>query len=114
VSTHPDELGVPRQDHYGQGRQPWDEILDANWAPEFCAGNVLKYLRRTKDPEHSLESARWYWLRLHELALGKLLPPVAERKSGRQIALGRANAAIVRLRELLTREELDKLHEPTR
>ncbi len=56
-----------RQPWYGDGRQPWDDIVLAGWAPEFAAGNVLKYLRRTKAPEHSLESARWYYQRLKEM-----------------------------------------------
>lgn len=38
------------------------------WAPEFAAGCVLRYLRRTKDARHSLESALWYWARLEEMA----------------------------------------------
>lgn len=58
----------PRKSWYGGGRQPWDDILDAGWGPAFAAGNVLKYLRRTKEPEHSLQSARWYWQRLIDLA----------------------------------------------
>ena len=73
----PERLGVPatrvaddgtiRQVHYGAGRQPWDDIVAAGWAPAFAAGNVLKYLRRSKEPEHSLESAHWYWARLREM-----------------------------------------------
>lgn len=50
-----------RKPWYGEGRQPIDDIMAAGWGPEFCAGNVLKYLRRTKSPEHSLESARIYY-----------------------------------------------------
>ena len=49
--------------------KPWDVIVCLGWGPEFAAGNVLKYLRRTKEPEHSLESARWYWQRLVDLAM---------------------------------------------
>lgn len=60
--------GTVRKAHYGDGVQPWDLIVAAGWASEFAAGCVLRYLRRTKDPEHSLESARWYWARLNELA----------------------------------------------
>lgn len=52
--------GTKRKDHYGEGKQPWDTIKEMGWAPAFAASNVIKYLRRTKDPEHSLESARWY------------------------------------------------------
>lgn len=50
-----------RQPHYGDGRQPWDDVVEAGWGPAFAAANVLKYLRRDKVPEYSLESARWYW-----------------------------------------------------
>lgn len=59
-----------RKAHYGTGRQPWDDILDLGWAPEFAASNVLKYLRRSKDPEHSQESALWYLDKLKLLAEG--------------------------------------------
>lgn len=59
--------GSTRKAHYGSGEQPWDAIKRLGWAPEFAAANVLKYLRRTKDPEHSLQSARWYYDRLKEL-----------------------------------------------
>jgi hypothetical protein len=68
MTVHTAEDGTVRQDHYGDGRQPWDDIVDAHWGPAFAAGNVLKYLRRTKDPKHSLESARWYWARLREFS----------------------------------------------
>jgi hypothetical protein len=56
-----------RQAHYGAGKQPWDVIVqETPWAVAFAAANVLKYLRRTKAPEHSLQSARWYHKRLRE------------------------------------------------
>lgn len=60
--------GTMRKAHYGEGRQPRDDIVDAGWGPAFAAGCVLRYLRRAKDPEHSLESARWYWARLREMS----------------------------------------------
>jgi hypothetical protein len=66
MTTHVHGDGTTRQNHYGQGEQPWDAIKTVGWGPEFAAGNVIKYLRRTKDIEHSIESARWYWARLHE------------------------------------------------
>lgn len=53
--------GTIRKAYYGAGRQPFDDIVSAGWGPAFAAGNVLKYLRRDKDQEHSLRSARWYW-----------------------------------------------------
>lgn len=63
----------PRKAHYGAaGAQPWDLILAAGWGPAFAAANVLKYLRRTKNPEHSAESAAWYYDRLVEGCAGKL------------------------------------------
>lgn len=65
--SKPREDGTIRRAHYGSGKQPWDEILELGWGPHFAAGNVLKYLRRTKDVGHSLDSARWYWARLHEM-----------------------------------------------
>jgi len=71
----------PRKAHYGDGVQPWDLILAAGWGPAFAASNVLKYLRRTKNPEHSAESAAWYYDRLVEGCAGKLTAapnPVAE------------------------------------
>lgn len=68
VATHVDAQGVVRQDHYGVSRQPWDTIKARSWAPHFCGGNILKYMRRSKEPAHSLESARWYLERLREIA----------------------------------------------
>lgn len=62
----------PRKSHYGDGVQPWDLILAAGWGPAFAASNVLKYLRRTKNPAHSAESAAWYYDRLVEGCAGKL------------------------------------------
>lgn len=82
--TYPDRpqpgaAGEPRKAHYGDGEQPWDAIVRLGWGPAFAAGNVLKYLRRTKDPEHSLESARWYWRRLEERFLDDAWHEAAER-----------------------------------
>lgn len=54
------DRGDGRKIHYGAGRQPLDDIIEKGWAPEFCAGNVLKYLRRDKNRGHSIESARFY------------------------------------------------------
>lgn len=58
------DRGDGRKKHYGDGEQPIDVIRRLGWYPQFCAGNVLKYLRRDKDPEHSAESAKVYfgWL----------------------------------------------------
>ena len=57
----------PRKAHYGvEGEQPWDAMLRLGWGPVAAASNILRYLRRSKMPEHSLESARWYYARLYE------------------------------------------------
>lgn len=69
------EQGDGRKKHYGDGVQPWDVILANGWGPPFAASNVLKYLRRTKNPEHSVESAVWYYARLVEGAAGTLQAP---------------------------------------
>lgn len=66
--------GTTRKTHYGAGRQPWDDIKELGWAPEFAASNVLKYLRRTKDPLHSRSSARWYFHELQVLAADLAYP----------------------------------------
>lgn len=57
-----------RQAYYGVGKQPWDTLLELGWGPGFTAGNVLKYLRRTKDAAEDLKKARWYWERLTAFA----------------------------------------------
>lgn len=66
-NTHLAADGTVRQDHYGDGEQPWDAIVRLGWAPQFAAANIIKYLRRTKEPKHSIESAKWYWARLCEI-----------------------------------------------
>jgi len=66
VRVAPGIDNTPRKAHYGDGEQPWDVIVRLGWGPAFAAGNVLKYLRRSKHPEHSLESAAWYYARLVE------------------------------------------------
>lgn len=58
--------GEARKAHYGDGEQPWDAIVASGWGPAFAAGCVVRYLRRDKAREHSLESARWYYARLVE------------------------------------------------
>lgn len=88
-----------RKPWYGEGRQPIDDIMEAGWGPEFCAGNVLKYLRRTKSPEHSLESAKVYYGWLKGLA-------EVQRKTGDGHAIGVYNALVM----LLNDEELERLH----
>lgn len=91
--------GTQRKVHYGAGRQPWDDIKDAGWGPAFAASNVLKYMRRTKHPEHSFESACWYWDRLDEM--------IADRTN---MSLQRAAMDAKRhLMSLLTDEEFVRL-----
>lgn len=58
--------GETRKAHYGPGVQPWDHAMTAGWGPSAAAFMVLRYLRRDKMAEHSLESARWYYARLVE------------------------------------------------
>lgn len=65
--------GTVRLAHYGSGRQPWDDIKKNGWGPGFCAGSVLKYLRRDSaakgvSRERDLHHARVYFGWLHELA----------------------------------------------
>lgn len=79
-----DANGIVRKAHYGDGRQPWDDIVDMGWAPHFAAGCILRYLRRTKDTEHSLQSARWYWDRLIELTRATGKRPMAMVVDARQ------------------------------
>lgn len=66
-AANPDEpeRADGRKAHYGSGRQPLDDIVDAGWGPAFCAGNVLKYMRRDKQVEDSRRKAKWYWDRLY-------------------------------------------------
>lgn len=73
-AAHPDQPehlgtdGTVRKDHYGAGKQPWDTTKELGWHPYAAAFNVLKYLRRSKEPEHSLKSARWYYHELQKAA----------------------------------------------
>lgn len=59
--------GTLRQSYYGDGKQPWDTIKANGWAHHFAAGNVVKYLRRTKEPGSSKAKARWYHRELYRL-----------------------------------------------
>lgn len=63
--------GTVRKDHYGAGRQPWDDMVDAGWGPHFAAGNALKYVRRhaSKNGADDLEKGRWYFNRLLEMSV---------------------------------------------
>ena len=90
-----------RKAHYGAGKQPWDLIKEAGWAPHFAAANVLKYLRRDKQLEHSLESARWYFRELCKLGVVNSNPQCAE-----------AAITLAMLMHLLTHAELALLRAP--
>ncbi len=89
--------GSVRQQHYGVGEQPWDVILREGWGPAFAAGNVLKYLRRDKAPEHSLSSARWYWRQ------------IVERSGSEKLMDEPWSAVLERLLDLMTSDEYGQL-----
>lgn len=93
--------GTVRKAHYGTGRQPWDDMVDAGWAPHFAAGCVLKYVRRAaaKNGEDDLKKARWYHARLRDMVLAPDDFPGAY-------------LALERLHKLLTDEEKGHLVEP--
>jgi hypothetical protein len=93
--------GTVRKAQYGDGVQPWDIIKERGWAPEFAAGNVLKYLRRRKTPDEDRKKARWYWVELRKLeAVEK---ERAAAGGGRWFPGG---AAVTALRDLLRPEEM--------
>lgn len=95
--------GEVRKVHYGEGEQPWDIIVACGWGPAFAAGCVIRYLRRDKAREHSLESARWYYARLFEGAAKE--HEVSKRFRSADGSLGAWFAAFDRLELILTKEE---------
>lgn len=99
--TAPD--GTVRKEHYGSGRQPWDDIVDVGWGPEFAAGNALKYVRRykAKNGADDLEKGRWYYARLKEMVLN---PQPLTTEAGPYVHH--------HLVKLLTSEELGLLENP--
>lgn len=103
-SEHTATDGTTRKTYYGVGKQPWDTMVERGWAAHFAAGNVIKYLRRTKpgDEAHAIESARWYYAALQKLACGQIRSPQWEMIVGAQRALDL-------LVEELSNEELDRL-----
>lgn len=110
--THAGADGTVRQDHYGAGRQPWDDIVDAGWGPAFAAGNVLKYLRRPdKNPldpvRHSLEATTPAGL----AALGQLDAALLE--STRAHSLASARWYWDRLHELVSVNNLTTVSDAT-
>lgn len=92
--TAPGKDGSVRKAHYGDGVQPWDTTVASGWGPHAAAFCVLRYLRRDKAKEHSIESARWYYTRLIEFV-------AEENKEG-----GPADTTFARLEMILTVEEL--------
>lgn len=84
--------GTVRKAHYGEGRQPWDDIKDLGWAPHFAAGNALKYVRRykAKNGQDDLEKGRWYFAELSKMCTDMH---------------STASAAIVQLANNVTEEE---------
>lgn len=94
--------GESRKAHYGDGEQPWDVIVASGWGPAFAAGCVLRYLRRDKAREHSIESARWYYARLVEGAAAESTPRDAGFVSDAMVPWSNAFA---RLEMILTKEE---------
>lgn len=90
--------GTVRKAHYGDDRQPWDDIVDRGWGPAFAAGCVTRYLRRDKRVEHSLESARWYYRQLYHRAAQAMGEPTAHWAE-----------ALHSLEDLLTLDELKLL-----
>lgn len=58
-----------RQPYYGDTLQPWDLIKALGMGPDFCAGNVIKYVGRyrAKNGLDDLKKASWYLARLVEL-----------------------------------------------
>lgn len=94
----PGRGGESRKAHYGDGEQPWDVIVVSGWGPAFAAGCVVRYLRRDKAREHSLESARWYYARLIEGVAKK-------RPLGESAVASDWQRALDRLELILTKEE---------
>ena len=87
--------GTARMAHYGQGEQPWDTIKRTGWGPAFAASNVLKYLRRTKELQHSLESAKWYYVELTKLAKGDVGAAFILRRLDRHLLTDEEKARLV-------------------
>jgi len=97
------DRGDGRKAHYGPGEQPWDTTLKLGWGPHAAAAHVLRYLRRDKAVEHSLQSARVYYGWLKDLA--------AKDDGGKTIGTPWHEAAftLCQLDEELTAEERARL-----
>lgn len=70
-----------RKPYYGDTLQPWDLIKAMGIGPEFCAGNVIKYVGRykTKNGLDDLKKARWYLDRLIESVEATIARPDDKR-----------------------------------
>lgn len=62
------DRGDGRMKHYGEGEQPWDTCKVVGWAAQGAAFSILRYLRRSKQPERDLKAAKVYYAWLFELA----------------------------------------------
>ncbi len=99
------DRGDGRQAHYGSGEQPWDTCLRLGWAQYGAAFSILRYLRRTKEPERDLRHARVYLFWLYELAKvdkGDGAPDVGHM-------YGNSLEVFRMLLRLLTADELERL-----
>lgn len=100
------DRGDGRKAHYGPGEQPWDTTLKLGWGPHAAAAHVLRYLRRDKAVEHSLQSARVYYGWLKELANEDLRSDGSVRGIDRFFG---ANETLIDLDAELSAEERGRL-----
>lgn len=101
-----------RKAHYGDGEQPWDVIVRLGWGPAFAAGNVLKYLRRSKHQEHSMEIAAWYYARLVEGCAQEPQMGASTRRY-KWVPMKPWSAALYNLENELTQEERARVRAAT-
>lgn len=77
------------------------KILEAGWGPEYGAGKILEELSNGHP-----RIAACYYNDILRMSRGELLPAAAaESKRLRSMHVGRAAAALVKLKELLTPEQ---------
>lgn len=94
--AEPSTDGSTRKAHYGEGER-------LGWGPAFAATCVLRYLRRDKAREHSLESARWYYDQLYARAAQPLDGPTApwsDAINGLEAELTQAELRFLRMKIL--------------
>ena len=104
---HVADDGSVRKDHYGPGRQPWDDIVDAGWGPAFAAGNALKYVRRAaaKNGEDDLAKGRWYYNEMIKRIAGEVNGPWTMAFDVLEELLARDERKLLRAPPELTTEE---------